>query len=247
MIDVQEICQKLKPIIGKKAEQYWLAYLTEDTVGKKEMADILQLIALQVLGMDLENPKVHLSVPSRTSAEGEYPIGSENWYTAGERGGCVWVGADRGGHKFLVSTASHEPNYDFFPSAADWDTIWVVGRGETVDIPYWPNYTALADQDFVCRYSDDNLDISYGLGWGRHLEPLYLDMIQTSHAWSVPPAENWILYQFYIIPKKTKNYYFVRLIVLYMLRGAVLRNYRREIFYLKVFVIRFVLIMLGSL
>jgi len=26
--------------------------------------------------MDLENPKVHLSVPSRTSAEGEYPIGS---------------------------------------------------------------------------------------------------------------------------------------------------------------------------
>ena len=76
MIDVQEICQKLKPIIGKKAEQYWLAYLTEDAAGKKEMADTLQLSALQVLGMDLENPKVHLSVPSRTSAEGEYPIGS---------------------------------------------------------------------------------------------------------------------------------------------------------------------------
>ena len=53
MIDVQEICQKLKPILGEKAEQYWVAYLAEDTAGKKEMADTLQLIALQVLGMDL--------------------------------------------------------------------------------------------------------------------------------------------------------------------------------------------------
>ena len=76
MIDVHEICQKLKPIIGKQAEQYWLAYLVEDTAGKKEMADTLQLIAVQLLGMDLDNPNVHLSVPSKTCIEGEYPIGS---------------------------------------------------------------------------------------------------------------------------------------------------------------------------
>jgi len=76
MIDVQDLCKKLKPVLGAKADRYWLAYLAEDASGKQEMAAALQLIAAQVLGMDLENPRVHLSVPHRTDAAGEYPIGT---------------------------------------------------------------------------------------------------------------------------------------------------------------------------
>jgi hypothetical protein len=76
MVDVQAICQKLKPLIGQKADRYWLAYLAEDTDGKKEIADTLQLVALKILGSELENPMAHLSVPSKTVAGGEYPIGT---------------------------------------------------------------------------------------------------------------------------------------------------------------------------
>jgi len=76
MIDVQEICQKLKPILGEKADQYWLAYLAEDAVGKRELADALQMIAIQLLGTNLENPQVHLSVPPKSVAKGEYLFGN---------------------------------------------------------------------------------------------------------------------------------------------------------------------------
>jgi len=75
MIDVNEICKKLKPIIGQQADNYWLAYLTEDMDGKKEIADMLQILAMQLLGLDFENNNIHLSVPPETKAKGEYPIG----------------------------------------------------------------------------------------------------------------------------------------------------------------------------
>ena len=76
MGDVYEICKKLKPIIGKQADCYWLAYLAEDTDGKKEIADTLQLLAMQLLGMDYEDSKVHLTVPLPNTASGEYSIGN---------------------------------------------------------------------------------------------------------------------------------------------------------------------------
>jgi DNA helicase HerA-like ATPase len=79
MVDVQTICQKLKPLIGQKADRYWLAYLAEDTDGKKEIADTLQLLALKILGGELKNTMAHLSVPSKTTAQGEHPIGTVSY------------------------------------------------------------------------------------------------------------------------------------------------------------------------
>ena len=76
MVDVYEICKKLKPLIGQQADRYWLAYLAEDSDGKREIADTLQLRAVQLLGLDFENPAANLSVPPKTEAEGEYPIGT---------------------------------------------------------------------------------------------------------------------------------------------------------------------------
>ncbi len=76
MIDVKEICKKLKPMIGQQAECYWLAYLTEDREGKKEIADMLQIMAMQLLGPEFENNEIHLSVPPEITAKGEYSIGN---------------------------------------------------------------------------------------------------------------------------------------------------------------------------
>ncbi len=54
-------------------------------------------------------------------------------------------------------------------STEKWDTIWVVSKGDTANIPYWPNYVAVSDQDFVCRYTDYNV-----LNVQGHT-PLYVD------------------------------------------------------------------------
>ena len=76
MLDVYEICKKLKPLIGEQAERYWLAYVAEDMDGKRELADTLQLQALLLLGSNFEDAQGLLSVPPKTEARGEYPIGT---------------------------------------------------------------------------------------------------------------------------------------------------------------------------
>ena len=132
----------------------------------------------------------------------EYPIGSGNYYSYGNESGTEnLIGSITGSRRKDVSTTGHDAGFEFWPSEAAWDTIWVIGRGDTVDIPYWPQYVGISDQDFVCRYSD-----YYGdqIPWGGepHQSPQYIDIIQTSHAWSIPPYDEVILTQFYIIPTK---------------------------------------------
>jgi hypothetical protein len=110
--------------------------------------------------------------------------------------GGLWVGAVTPGGDTTVSvTQSHYKN-EFYPTANKWDTIWTVGRGDTAQIPYWPNYIGLSDQDFVCRYSDDNL-----LNLENHI-PLHVEVIQSSHAWSSPPVDEFIIWEYKIIPKQ---------------------------------------------
>jgi hypothetical protein len=66
-----------------------------------------------------------------------------------------------------------------------------------VDIPYWPGYVGIADQDFVCKYSDYNV-----LNIPQH-NPLYVDVIQASHAWGYTPLDKIILYNIYVIPTQS--------------------------------------------
>ncbi len=74
-MEVQEICRKLKPIIGERAERYWLAYLSEDYRGKQELEIAIQMLGAKLLGTGIESPDVHLSAPHREIAKGEYPMG----------------------------------------------------------------------------------------------------------------------------------------------------------------------------
>lgn len=108
--------------------------------------------------------------------------------------GGIWVGAIVGEDTLVSVTTSWHSSVEFFPSENLWDTVWVVGRGEVVDIPYWPGYMGLSDQDFVCRFGDYHI-----LNIGSH-QPLYIDVIQTSHAWSSYPLDEFIVYQYYVIP-----------------------------------------------
>ncbi len=125
----------------------------------------------------------------------EYPPNSHEEHI-GEAG--IWVGAITPENDTLVSATTiwADPHFEFYPSAAPDDTVWVINKGDTVNIPYWGRYTAIADQDFVCRYSD-----YYLTNIGDH-RPLYLDVIQISHAWSSYPLDEMIVFEFYVIPTR---------------------------------------------
>lgn len=73
---VQELCRKLKPIIGDKADRYWLAYLSQDHRGKQEIEIALNMLAAKRLGTDVSTPDTHLSAPTKEIAAGAYPLGS---------------------------------------------------------------------------------------------------------------------------------------------------------------------------
>ncbi|WP_456408058.1 hypothetical protein [Caldithrix abyssi] len=139
--------------------------------------------------------------PVRDMINCEYPPGSFEEHI-GEAG--IWIGAITPQGDTLVSvTTSWNPwnsHFEFWPvSSNPWDTIWVAARNDTLDIPYWPNYVGLADQDFICRYNDYN-PVSMKDSWHR---PLYVDVIQVSHAWASPqPLNEIILFDFYIIPAR---------------------------------------------
>lgn len=110
--------------------------------------------------------------------------------------GGIRIGAIRGADTLVTTTSWNNAhiNFEFYATASPDDTIWAVSRGDTVDIPYWPNYVAVSDQDLVCRYSDYNVtNISLHT-------PLYVDVIQASYAWSSPPLDKVIVYNYYVVP-----------------------------------------------
>lgn len=123
----------------------------------------------------------------------EFPPGSdeEHLYQGG-----IWVGAITPTGDTLVSeTEAHYTN-EFYPSATKGDTIWTGLKGDTLNIPYWPHYVAVSDQDFICRYSDYNI-----LNIADHV-PLYVDILQTTYSWGSGQLDEFLLHTYYITPKK---------------------------------------------
>ena len=130
----------------------------------------------------------------------EYPPNS-NIEHIGEAG--IWVAGITPDNDTLVSvTSSWNPwnkNREFYTTSAEWDSVWVIHQGDTTrKIPYWPGYKSFADQDFICRYSDDG---PASMAVPNH-SPLHVEVIQTSHAWSNTLLNEVVLFQYYVISKE---------------------------------------------
>ncbi|HID93440.1 MAG TPA: hypothetical protein EYP60_05010 [bacterium (Candidatus Stahlbacteria)] len=125
-----------------------------------------------------------------------FPPGSNEEHI-GEGG--LWVGAIKGTPPetlVSVTTGWNSPShFEMYPTDSIWDTIWVVEKYDTVDIPYWHNYVSVSDQDFVCRYSDDFRSVV-----GHN--PLNIEVIQRSYAWGFEPMDEVIILDYLIISKK---------------------------------------------
>jgi hypothetical protein len=72
----EEICIKLRPILGEKIDRLWRAYLVEDFEGKKEIEQILNTLYLDNFDTTVESQNNETLVPPPPEkVRGEYPIG----------------------------------------------------------------------------------------------------------------------------------------------------------------------------
>jgi len=76
-LDIEKICQKLKPIIGIKADELWYMWLASDFQERKELEIEIQLIAEKVLKHGpLQDRVILLPPPEEEQAKGEFVLGN---------------------------------------------------------------------------------------------------------------------------------------------------------------------------
>jgi len=74
---VEELCRKLKPILGGKIDRLYMAWLAENMDGKREIEQTLQIIYARTFPQHLVNGGDSALVPPPEElALGEYPIGT---------------------------------------------------------------------------------------------------------------------------------------------------------------------------
>src|SRR6266513_1446972 len=74
--DLKNICKKLKPILGARADSLWNAYATAETPQSKlESESLIQMLAIQYLSGSVQEDPILLPPPSREAALGEFFLG----------------------------------------------------------------------------------------------------------------------------------------------------------------------------
>jgi len=80
----EDICVKLRPILGEKVDRLWRAYLVEDMDGKREIEQILNMLYVDNMNTDFSSKNIDTLVPPPAeNVRGEYPIGEITY--AGKR------------------------------------------------------------------------------------------------------------------------------------------------------------------
>jgi len=81
MTKVQELCRQLKPVLGKKIDRLWSAYLAEsDTDGKADKEQTLELLAAKHLGKNYEPDRSPFPPPSKKFAKsGDIKLGNVSY------------------------------------------------------------------------------------------------------------------------------------------------------------------------
>jgi len=76
----QELCRKLRPVLGKKIDRLWQAYLADDTDGKADIEQTLELLAAKHLGQDYQPDRSPFPPPEKVFAKaGDVQIGSVSY------------------------------------------------------------------------------------------------------------------------------------------------------------------------
>jgi hypothetical protein len=79
-LTAEEICKRLRPVIGKKVDNIYLKYaLSKDKDEKMEMEHALKILYEKYLNTHLLSEKVFLEPPSKDVVSGEYELGTVSY------------------------------------------------------------------------------------------------------------------------------------------------------------------------
>ena len=73
--NVRQLCLRLKPILGSEVDKIYEAYLAEDSEGRNQIQNYLELLTAKHISQKLGQPETILLPPSKEKAAGEYKIG----------------------------------------------------------------------------------------------------------------------------------------------------------------------------
>jgi len=80
IITAEEICKKLRPVVGKQIEQIYLKYRMSDSLEeKREIEQALNALYHKHLNEGLLNDKILLEPPSESVMQGDFPLGMINY------------------------------------------------------------------------------------------------------------------------------------------------------------------------
>jgi hypothetical protein len=74
-VNIRQMCMKLRPILGNRADQIFAAHMAEDDIGKGQIEQYVQQLTAKYLPTDLSDNSTVLIPPSKEQAAGEYDIG----------------------------------------------------------------------------------------------------------------------------------------------------------------------------
>ena len=81
MLRVQELCRRLKPVLGRKVDALWAAYLADaDADGKADIEQTLELLASKHLGVGYQPDRSPFPPPSKQfAASGDVGLGQVSY------------------------------------------------------------------------------------------------------------------------------------------------------------------------
>lgn len=106
MTRIQELCRQLKPVLGKKVDRLWSAYLAEsDPGGKADIEQTLELLAAKHLGKDYQPDRCPFPPPSKKFARaGDIELGTVSY--GGQKLYPFYVKSDRLKEHILIAGRS---------------------------------------------------------------------------------------------------------------------------------------------
>ncbi len=76
---VRDLCRRLKPVLGAKADRIWQAYWSESESGKAQILDYLEIMAARQFQGQLERDPPSLVPPEQAEAAGPYQFGDVSY------------------------------------------------------------------------------------------------------------------------------------------------------------------------
>ena len=183
--EIKSMCEKLKPIIGERADALWLSWLMGDRKDKEQTEGIIQLIYARCFAQTVDTKKALLVPPPQDIAQGEYELGrvvydNKELYPFGIKDDITWsqhafIGGRTGAGKtnllFKILSTFLEKDIPFWVldwkrdyrpliNAAKNKEILVFTAGRRISpLPFNPLFPPVGTESEIMAYLDKVIDV----------------------------------------------------------------------------------------